>query len=525
MANRLCVLPTLRAAGVPRGRLARLLAGIALGAAVAGPAAAAERGASDASLVLRWSVPAVGDTGGRFRNCSIAARNARGTVIALVIDADRRLAVLFDNKASDVRPGDAFDADLDIDARWSKRGTLIAFKHGRVGMDLGRDRSALDHLRRGRVLTVRTEYGEEEFDLTGTAAALDRVERCLAEHAGAERSAGAKRGSPAADRPELAAAGPGAADAGWLAAQAAAYGRWLAGAQPIMRDLAEIVEHLNGIDDIAEGYRKGKISMREARADGRDLLKNLRGMHAATSARIAALAPYRGDVPNHRRMVAVVEQHLRDLDRQIGPMMRESEGMLQAALRGDEDAYRRGDLKGFERRIQLLQTESVSVETFNASIDASSPVHHLNAAIKHGNDAVVAALRQAMAYRKGEGPNAAYRALADRALVDLQDQITDGERLIQPSHRVMLRDVGTTPERRAIIGDIGNSLYASFAVEKKILAVLRTMMEAMFDPKGVERTASSAADLQARIDAALSELMERREALQAQRVARLGDLR
>lgn len=142
---------------------------------------------ADAGQALAWRI---GNwTGGAFGNrttgqlnfCQMSVRYKSGIVLWFRQYANYNLYVGLSHYNWSLTPSGNYTLTFVIDGRMIRqaRGVVLPGNTRRIWLALGTDRYTRDRLQRGFRLTLLHNSGRYGFKLTGTAAALARLERCL----------------------------------------------------------------------------------------------------------------------------------------------------------------------------------------------------------------------------------------------------------------------------------------------------------------------------------------------------------
>ena len=158
------------------------------GSACWAPAARAQWTAGD------WTGNAYIDRAGSFSHCIMSARYNSGITLYFLLFRNRDLFIGVSAPGWSLNPHSPYTMTLAIDGKVvrSAPGTVLRYDTNRLWLALGRDRSIRERLRRGmklRLLQDKREYG---FQLTGTAAALKRLMKCV-ERGGSRAESGPDR--------------------------------------------------------------------------------------------------------------------------------------------------------------------------------------------------------------------------------------------------------------------------------------------------------------------------------------------
>ena len=169
----------------PVRHLLSLSAGLAL-AGLAGwmPALAAPWSAGD------WKGNAYIDRSGRFSHCMMSARYNSGISLHFLMFPNRDLFIGVAAPDWSLDPDSLYPMTLTIDGDRirSAPGTVLKYDTGRLWLALGRDRQTRERLRQGLRLQLLQGDRRYAFQLTGTAKALLRLERCVDEDDARDRA-------------------------------------------------------------------------------------------------------------------------------------------------------------------------------------------------------------------------------------------------------------------------------------------------------------------------------------------------
>jgi len=132
--------------------------------------------------VGNWTGGAFGNRAtGQLNFCQMSVRYKSGIVLWFRQYANFNLFVGVSRPNWRMNPGGKYTVTFVIDGRVirSARGRVLRDSTSRIWLGLGTDRYTRRRLQRGFVLTLVHSSGRYPFRLTGTAAALARLERCL----------------------------------------------------------------------------------------------------------------------------------------------------------------------------------------------------------------------------------------------------------------------------------------------------------------------------------------------------------
>lgn len=154
-----------------------LLLGVVLTAGAEGELRVAERFASG-----DWRGGAyVDDETGLLSHCAVHAGYGDGQVLIL-LRSENGFSVALADPRWHLGEGERYEFVMGVDTRWTRRVSGYVPNSHAVRVDLGNDPSAVDAFRRGDVLTVLAEQEALRFALSGSARAIDALERCYARH-------------------------------------------------------------------------------------------------------------------------------------------------------------------------------------------------------------------------------------------------------------------------------------------------------------------------------------------------------
>lgn len=142
----------------------------------AGPARAAAQWS-----VGGWKGNSYVDRAGAFSHCIVSATYYSGITLYFLLFRNRDLFIGMAAPDWSLSPHSPYTMTLVIDGRTilSAPGTVLRYDTKRLWLALGKDRKTRERLRWGmklRLLQGKRDYG---FQLTGTALALKRLERCV----------------------------------------------------------------------------------------------------------------------------------------------------------------------------------------------------------------------------------------------------------------------------------------------------------------------------------------------------------
>jgi hypothetical protein len=155
-----------------------LAAGILLAAALI----LVDTGHALAWRVGNWTGGAYGNRAtGQLNYCQMSVRYKSGIRLWFRQYANYNLYVGLSHANWGLTPGGNYTLAFVIDGRMIRRarGVVLPENTRRIWLALGTDRYTRSRLQRGFRLTLVHNNGNYRFKLTGTAAALARLERCL----------------------------------------------------------------------------------------------------------------------------------------------------------------------------------------------------------------------------------------------------------------------------------------------------------------------------------------------------------
>jgi hypothetical protein len=129
-----------------------------------------------------WSGGAYGNRAtGQLNYCQMWVRYKSGIVLWFRQYTNYNLYVGLSHSNWRMNPSSNYTLAFVIDGQLVRRarGVVLAENISRIWLGLGTDRYTRNRLQRGFVLTLVHNSGNYRFKLTGTAAALERLERCL----------------------------------------------------------------------------------------------------------------------------------------------------------------------------------------------------------------------------------------------------------------------------------------------------------------------------------------------------------
>ena len=162
----------------PVCRISILTAALLLGVLTGGaPAAAAQWSVGD------WVGNSYVDRAGVFSHCIMSAKYNSGITLYFLLFRNQDLFIGVSAPDWSLNPHSPYTMTLVIDGKpiRSAPGTVLRYDTKRLWLALGKDRKTRERLRWGlklRLLQGKRKYG---FQLTGTAAALKRLDKCIRE--------------------------------------------------------------------------------------------------------------------------------------------------------------------------------------------------------------------------------------------------------------------------------------------------------------------------------------------------------
>lgn len=128
-----------------------------------------------------WTGASYVDRAGAFSHCIMSATYNSGLTLYFLLFRNHDLFIGVSAPDWSLNPHSPYTMTLVIDGKTirSAPGTVLRYDTKRLWLDLGRDRKIRELLRWG--LKLRLQQGERDygFRLTGTAAALKRLEKCV----------------------------------------------------------------------------------------------------------------------------------------------------------------------------------------------------------------------------------------------------------------------------------------------------------------------------------------------------------
>ena len=127
------------------------------------------------------------DEDGRFLDCTMTAQSGGGILLAFVISRDGAWGLALADERWELNVGAVEDVELGIDLRMPVKAIAkVVDRHG-ILVPLANDDALIDAMRRGSRLTISTQTGKFDFELTGTSDALAELAACVAENLAAEK--------------------------------------------------------------------------------------------------------------------------------------------------------------------------------------------------------------------------------------------------------------------------------------------------------------------------------------------------
>lgn len=161
-----------------RHRSRTLVAAILVAAALT----VVDAGQALAWRIGNWTGGAYGNRStGELRYCEMWVRYKSGIVLWFRQYTNYNLYVGLSRSGWRMNPGGNYVLAFVIDGRLIRRarGVVLSGNTARIWLPLGTDRHTRRRLQRGYRLMLVHDNGNYRFKLTGTAAALARLERCL----------------------------------------------------------------------------------------------------------------------------------------------------------------------------------------------------------------------------------------------------------------------------------------------------------------------------------------------------------
>ena len=139
------------------------------------PAAAAQWSVGD------WTGNSYVDRAGVFSHCIVSAKYNSGITLYFLLFRNRDLFIGVSAPDWSLNPYSPYTMTLAIDGKTirSAPGTVLRYDTKRLWLALGKDRKTRERLRWGFKLRLKQGKSDYGFQLTGTAAALKRLEKCV----------------------------------------------------------------------------------------------------------------------------------------------------------------------------------------------------------------------------------------------------------------------------------------------------------------------------------------------------------
>lgn len=119
---------------------------------------------------------------GEFSHCTIWAEYDVGELLFFSITRDGQIVIGLHNSNWTLKTGDTYPVTLRVDRRPIGRYQAEAFGDMSVGIRLPYSEDTVTLLRKGYVLHIDTITGTLSYRLTGTSAALPRLQNCVYRH-------------------------------------------------------------------------------------------------------------------------------------------------------------------------------------------------------------------------------------------------------------------------------------------------------------------------------------------------------
>ena len=130
-----------------------------------------------------WTGNSYVDRAGALSHCIMSARYNSGITLYFLLFRDRDLFIGVSAPDWSLNPHSPYTMTMVIDGKVirSASGTVLRYDTKRLWLALGKDSKTRERLRWG--LKLRLMQGDRSYDfrLTGTAAALKRLDRCVRE--------------------------------------------------------------------------------------------------------------------------------------------------------------------------------------------------------------------------------------------------------------------------------------------------------------------------------------------------------
>ena len=153
--------------------IAKAAAGLTLAIAMAGSAAAWQVG--------NWVGRPIITNSGNFAGCRMSVNYNSGITLHFIQLANYNLYIGMSRPGWVMNPNGNYNMGLVIDGRYVRRarGVVLAGLTDAIFLNLGTDRTTRDLLARRFNLTLVNNQQNYKFQLTATAAALQRLEYCI----------------------------------------------------------------------------------------------------------------------------------------------------------------------------------------------------------------------------------------------------------------------------------------------------------------------------------------------------------
>ena len=149
--------------------------------AVAAVTAVAAAGSAAAWQVGNWVGRPMTNSNGEFAGCRMSVTYNSGITLHFIQLSNYALFIGMSRSGWVMNPNGTYNMGLVIDGRYIRRarGVVLAGMTDAIFLNLGTDRSTRDLLARRFHLTLVNNAQNYAFQLTSTAAALQRLEFCI----------------------------------------------------------------------------------------------------------------------------------------------------------------------------------------------------------------------------------------------------------------------------------------------------------------------------------------------------------
>ena len=130
-----------------------------------------------------WTGNSYIDRAGAFSHCIVSARYNSGITLYFLLFRNHDLFIGVAAPDWSLNPHSPYEMTMAIDGKTlrSAPGTVLRYDTKRLWLELGKERGIRERLRRGIKLRLLQGAHSYDFRLTGTDAALKRLDRCVRE--------------------------------------------------------------------------------------------------------------------------------------------------------------------------------------------------------------------------------------------------------------------------------------------------------------------------------------------------------